>query len=83
MIKLLDKMRNNPRGDWTIADVNAVCVTHEIECIPSRSGSSHYKIKHRSQPEILTIPFKRPIKPVYIRKFVAFVDAVRSEHEPP
>jgi hypothetical protein len=26
--------------------------------------------------EILTIPYKRPIKPLYIRKLVAFVDAV-------
>jgi hypothetical protein len=28
--------------------------------------------------EKLTIPYKRPIKPVYIRKLVAFIDAVRE-----
>jgi hypothetical protein len=26
--------------------------------------------------EKLTIPYKRPIKPVYIRKLIAFIDAV-------
>jgi len=26
----------------------------------------------------LTIPYKRPIKPVYIRKLIAFVEAVRA-----
>jgi len=28
--------------------------------------------------ETLTIPYKRPIKPVYIRKLVALVAAVRT-----
>jgi hypothetical protein len=28
--------------------------------------------------EKLTIPYKRPIKPVYIRKLTAFVAAVRA-----
>ena len=27
--------------------------------------------------QILTVPFKRPIKPVYIRKLVAFIDEVK------
>ncbi len=31
-----------------------------------------------SQREILTVPFRRPIKPVYIRKLVRFIDAVRD-----
>jgi hypothetical protein len=29
--------------------------------------------------EKLTIPYTRPIKPVYIRKLVAFVDAVSQD----
>jgi hypothetical protein len=29
--------------------------------------------------EKLTIPYKRPIKLVYIRKLVAFIDAVRKQ----
>lgn len=40
----------------------------------ARSGSgSHYKVGHPSQAEIVTIPARRPIKPVYIRKLVAFI----------
>jgi hypothetical protein len=27
---------------------------------------------------ILTIPARRPIKPVYIREFVAYIDAVEA-----
>jgi hypothetical protein len=74
----LDGMRRNPHADWKIGDVEAVCREFGIECTPSRSGSSHYKVKHPSVPELLTVPFKRPIKPVYIRKLVAFIDQVRS-----
>ena len=83
MTKLLDQMRNNPRGDWTISDVSVVCRNYGIGCEPSRAGSSHYKIFHPSQISILTVPFKRPIKAVYIRKLVAFVEAVSPDHEPP
>jgi hypothetical protein len=71
-------MRQNPRADWTIADVEAVCREHGVECAPSRSGSSHYKVTHSTMTEILTVPFKRPIKPVYIRKLVAFIDNIRG-----
>lgn len=73
----LERMRANPKGDWKIADVEAVCREFGIECRPSRSGSSHYKIKHPSIREILTVPFKRPIKTVYIRKLIEMVDQVR------
>ena len=75
----LERMRANPRADWKIADIEAVCREYGIECSPSRSGSSHYKVKHRSVPEVLTVPFKRPIKPVYIRKLVEMIDLVRSQ----
>ena len=45
---------------------------------PPRGGGSHYKVSKPGKLEILTIPFKRPIKPVYIRKLVAFLRD--SEH---
>jgi len=44
-----------------------------------RGGGSHYKVAHAQMAEKLTIPYKRPIKPVYIRKLVAFIDAVRKQ----
>jgi hypothetical protein len=78
MSKRLDAMRRNPQGDWKIADVEAICKEFEIVCLPHRGGSSHYKVSHPSQTEILTVPFKRPIKPVYIRQLVKFIDAVRN-----
>lgn len=73
---LLEQMRRNPR-DWRIGDVQRACDTDGITCSPPRKGS-HYKVKHADIPEFLVIPAHRPIKPVYIRALVRFIDAVRE-----
>jgi hypothetical protein len=75
----LERMRRNPVGDWNIRDVEAVCREYAVLCEPARGGGSHYKVAHARMAEKLTIPYKRPIKPVYIRKLVAFIDAVRKQ----
>jgi hypothetical protein len=79
MSKRLVAMRANPKGNWRIEDIEALCVEYGIVCSPPRGGGSHYRVMHPLMEEKLTIPFKRPIKPVYIRKVVAFVDAVRAQ----
>jgi hypothetical protein len=72
MADRLSQMRLNPTGDWTIADVEAVCRQHGASCTPP-TGGSHYKISHPSRLEKLTVPYRKPIKPVYIRKLVVFL----------
>ena len=69
-------MRANPAGDWTIEDIRAVCREYEARFTPPSGGGSHYKVSHPSQRDILTIPHRKPVKPVYIRRFVRFIDAV-------
>ena len=76
MSDLLERMRSNPRGNWSMRDVERVCLEHTIGCAPPKGGGSHYKISDRRIFSILTVPSRRTIKPVYIRKLVAFIDAV-------
>jgi hypothetical protein len=64
MSKRLEAMRANPRGDWRIADVIALCAEFGVFCEAPRGGGSHYKIGHPKLAQKLTIPSKRPIKPV-------------------
>ena len=78
--KLLEKMRQNPR-DWSIADVETLCGGFDIRCEKPRGGGSHYGVADKTQEEILTVPFDRPIKQVYIKKLVAFVDRVQAARE--
>ncbi len=78
MDKRLQKMRANPQGDWTISDVEAVCAAYGLACRPPRGGGSHYGVSHPQIPDILTVPSRRPIKPVYIRKLVKMIDTIRT-----
>jgi hypothetical protein len=75
----LERMRNNPR-DWRINDVEAMCRSNDIGYAPPNKGS-HAKVSHPSRPEILTVPFDRPIKAVYIKKLVKFIDAVLEHRQ--
>jgi hypothetical protein len=73
--KRIDQMRANPGADWKIADIEAVCREFGVRCVPP-SGGSHYKVSHPASRDILTIPSRRPIKPVCIRKLVRFIDLI-------
>src|SRR5262245_66688865 len=71
-------MRSNPAGDWRIEDVVAVCREHGLRCSPPSSCGSHYKVSHPASRDILTIPSRRPVKPVYISKLVRLIEAVTN-----
>ena len=67
-------MRNNPKGDWTIADVEVVCRAYDI-VLERPPGGSHWGVFY-PRIGILTIPVHRRVKPRYVREFVRFVDKV-------
>jgi hypothetical protein len=73
VIGTLEQMRQNPAGGWRIGDVVKVCTDAGATCSPPRGGGSHYKVSKIGKREILTIPSRRPIKPIYIRKLIAFL----------
>ncbi|MGE0260956.1 MAG: type II toxin-antitoxin system HicA family toxin [Alphaproteobacteria bacterium] len=76
----LDRMRANPRADWTIADVERLCREEALIATPPHRGS-HYKVRSSKGGTVLTIPAHRPIKPVYIRALVALADALRNDKD--
>lgn len=76
---LLDRMHDNPRGNWIIADIEKLCQEIGLECQPPRSGS-HYKVISPNLADILTVPAHRPIKPVYIRMLVSYAKAHAAQN---
>lgn len=70
---LLDRMRANPASDWTIADVEKICRQHGLLFRPGHA-TSHAHARHPDAVEIVTIPARRPVKPVYIRKLVRYIE---------
>lgn len=68
---MLQKMRHNPR-DWRIEDIKAIAKRYEIDY--RQPGSSHVTFRF-SNGEKLTIPAHKPVKPIYIQKFIILLDA--------
>ena len=68
--KLLVAMRRNPLG-WQIAQLQTVARQKGIEW--RHDGTSHC-VFIRSDGKTLPVPAHRPIKPIYVKKFVELVD---------
>jgi hypothetical protein len=75
--KRLQKMRQNPR-DWRIEDIQSVADSLGIEWL--HDGGSHV-IFRSPYGEHLSIPARRPIKPVYITKFLALAESVKEAND--
>jgi hypothetical protein len=71
-------MRANPR-DWRIASLESVAAAWKVNV--RKSGGSHVVFEHPDLPEALSVPARRPIKPIYVQRFVRFIDAVRGSNE--
>ena len=78
--KLLERMRANPAGDWTIDDVRRVCEGSGLLVEPPRRGS-HFTIRTPDRSGFLAVPARRPIKPVYIREVVRLVTIMLEERD--
>ena len=68
--KLLIAMRRNPL-DWHIAQLQTVAKQHGIDW--RHHGSSHC-VFVRADGKTLPVPARRPIKPIYVKKFVDLLD---------
>ena len=76
-VKILAGMRSNPQ-DWRIEDLKTVArkygITHR------QHGTSHVTFR-ASEGLLVVVPARRPIKPPYIRQFLALVDSLKASHE--
>ncbi len=75
--KLIARMRSNPR-DWRIEDLEVLARHFGLSV--RKPGGSHVIFFHPALPEMLSVPARRPIKPVYVRRFVAMIDEL-TRHE--
>lgn len=67
--KLLEAMQNHPL-DWRIDQLQTVARQYGIAW--RHEGTSHCYFV-RADGKTLSVPAHRPIKPVYVKKFVALV----------
>lgn len=69
--KTLQKMRHNPR-DWRIEDIKIIASRYKIDYRQPRSSHVTFRF---SSGEKLTIPAHKPVKAIYILKFINLLDA--------
>jgi hypothetical protein len=72
--KTLQKMRKYRIG-WCIEELQAVAEEKFVEWRRPGGGGSHVIFSAPGVRDIVSVPAKRPIKPVYIKQFVALIDA--------
>lgn len=71
---LLERMAVNPKGDWSVKHIETVCSQLGITCTAPSRGS-HYKVSSSLLEGALTVPAARPVKPIYIKRFVSLARA--------
>jgi hypothetical protein len=67
--RILQQMQNNPQ-DWRIENFKTVANAFNIEW--RQRGTSHV-VFVRADGRTLPVPARRPIKAIYVKKFVEFV----------
>ena len=75
--KILGRMRNNPSG-WRIEDLKTVAARFKIEY--RQPGTSHVTFRHPTGAK-LTVPARKPIKPVHVKRFLELIDEVTHEKD--
>ena len=68
--KLLASMRRNPR-DWSIGELQTIARQNGLEW---RHQKSSHCVFVREDGRTLSVPAHRPIKPIYVQKFVELVE---------
>ncbi len=70
--KTLDQMRANPR-DWRIEDLEAAA--RRLGLMVRKPGGSHVIFQKSGCSLEVSVPARKPIKPVYVRRLIDLIDA--------
>lgn len=71
--RLVARMRTNPR-DWRMESLETVARQYGVRV--RKTGGSHHVFLHPDSELAVSIPFGRPIKPVYVIQFLALLDDI-------
>lgn len=72
--KLLQRMKSNPKADWTAGHVKTVCKMFNLTL--RQRGTSHAVVTNRNG-EHLTVPMHKPIKPLYISRLIELIEGAQ------
>jgi predicted RNA binding protein YcfA (HicA-like mRNA interferase family) len=76
--KTLNKMKANPQ-DWRIEQLETIARQYGVAV--RKTGGSHVVFDHNNWIELLCVPAHRPIKPIYVKKFIALIETLEVDDE--
>ena len=76
--KTIKKMRSNPR-DWCIDQLEIIAQRYGVKI--RKTGGSHVVFEHPSIVDMVCVPAHRPIKPIYIKRFLQLIDKLEANNE--
>ena len=76
--KTLNKMKTSPK-DWRIEQLETIAYQYGVSV--RKTGGSHVVFDHNDWIELLCVPAHRPIKPVYVKKFIALIESLEVSNE--
>jgi len=69
-------MLNNPKRDWTIKDLKSLADKYGISY--NQPGTSHVTFR-TPKGSMLTVPAHKPIKAIYIKKFIELIEIFKEK----
>ncbi|ABO50937.1 conserved hypothetical protein [Desulforamulus reducens MI-1] len=78
--KLYSQIVNNPK-DVKFDDLDKLLRHHGFMCRKPGGGSSHYNYYHLDLPDVLTIPYNRPIKAIYVKLAIKAIQQLKERGE--
>lgn len=69
--KKLQAMKTNPKNDWGIDLLKSIADRYQIDY--RQPGTSHVTFRSKKGRK-LTVPAHKPIKAIYIKMFVEFIE---------
>jgi len=76
--KRLQKLRQNP-NNVSFEALQQVLLDFDFE-LKRSSGSHHtFSITIDGTPHILVVPFRRPVKPVYVREALRLIERINNQ----
>lgn len=73
--KKLKAMQSNPKNDWRIDDLKSIAKKYCIEY--RQPGTSHVTFNCKNGLA-LTVPAHKPIKQIYIQRFVELIESLNE-----
>lgn len=76
VLRTIERMKRNPKGDWRLDELKSIANRLGVEYV--QPGTSHCAFRFNSLSKV-TVPARKPIKPIYVKQFVKFVEEVLNE----